>query len=59
MNAYDADVSEEDIEEALLFLSKINAIKLEGGFLVLYSGMRIKGLFSIIRSGTSLRTTNS
>lgn len=44
MNAYDADVSEEDIEEALLFLSKINAIKLEGGFLVLYSGMRIKRL---------------
>lgn len=44
MNTYDADVSEEDIEEALLFLSKINAIKLEGGFLVLYSGMRIKRL---------------
>lgn len=37
-------VSANDIEEALLFLSKINALKLEGGFLVLYSGMRIKRL---------------
>ncbi|MGN0594271.1 MAG: RecQ family ATP-dependent DNA helicase [Hominimerdicola sp.] len=38
------DVTANDIEEALLFLSKINAIKLEGGFLVLYSGMRLKRL---------------
>ncbi|MGN1103024.1 MAG: UvrD-helicase domain-containing protein, partial [Huintestinicola sp.] len=36
------DINEQDIEEALLFLSKIGALKLEGGFLVLYSGMRIK-----------------
>lgn len=39
-----ADINEHDIEEALLFLSKIGALKLEGGFLVLYSGMRIKRL---------------
>ena len=38
------EVHENDIEEALLFLSKIGALKLEGGFLVLYSGMRIKRL---------------
>ncbi|MGN0648595.1 MAG: RecQ family ATP-dependent DNA helicase [Oscillospiraceae bacterium] len=38
------EVNEQDIEEALLFLSKIGALKLEGGFLVLYSGMRIKRL---------------
>lgn len=38
------EISENDIEEALLFLSKIGALKLEGGFLVLYSGMRIKRL---------------
>ena len=38
------DINEQDIEEALLFLSKIGALKLEGGFLVLYSGMRIKRL---------------
>lgn len=38
------EISEQDIEEALLFLSKIGALKLEGGFLVLYSGMRIKRL---------------
>lgn len=37
-------VSEAQIEEALLFLSKIGALKLEGGFLVLYSGMRIQRL---------------
>ena len=38
------EIGEQDIEEALLFLSKIGALKLEGGFLVLYSGMRIKRL---------------
>ncbi|MBQ2823737.1 MAG: RecQ family ATP-dependent DNA helicase [Oscillospiraceae bacterium] len=38
------DITENDIEEALLFLSKIGALKLEGGFLVLYSGMQIKRL---------------
>ena len=32
----------EDIEEALLYLSKIGALKLEGGFLVLYNAMDIR-----------------
>ena len=31
----------DDIEEALLYLSKIGALKLEGGFLVLYNAMDI------------------
>lgn len=35
------DVQLEDIEEALLYLSKIGALKLEGGFLVLYNAMDI------------------
>lgn len=34
----------EDVEEALLYLSKIGALKLEGGFLVLYNAMSIKRL---------------
>lgn len=34
----------EDIEEALLYLSKIGALKLEGGFLVLYNAMTINRL---------------
>lgn len=33
-----------DIEDALLYLSKIQALKLEGGFLVLYNAMDIKRL---------------
>lgn len=33
-----------DVEEALLYLQKINALKLEGGFLVLYNAMKIKRL---------------
>ena len=37
-----AEVSE--IEEALLFLAKINSLKLEGGFSVLYMGLRINRL---------------
>lgn len=32
----------DDIEEALLYLSKIGALKLEGGFLVLYNAMNIR-----------------
>lgn len=36
------NVNIEDIEEALLYLSKINALKLEGGFLVLYNAMDIR-----------------
>lgn len=32
----------EDVEEALLYLSKIGALKLEGGFLVLYNAMHIQ-----------------
>ena len=36
------DVQIEDIEEALLYLSKIGALKLEGGFLVLYNAMEIR-----------------
>lgn len=38
------DVKLEDIEEALLYLSKIGALKLEGGFLVLYNAMDIRRL---------------
>ncbi|MDE6098769.1 MAG: AAA family ATPase, partial [Muribaculaceae bacterium] len=36
------DVQLEDIEEGLLYLSKIGALKLEGGFLVLYNAMDIR-----------------
>ena len=35
------DVQLEDVEEALLYLSKIGALKLEGGFLVIYNAMDI------------------
>ncbi len=38
------DVQLEDVEEALLYLSKIGALKLEGGFLVLYNAMDIRRL---------------
>lgn len=36
------DVELGDVEEALLYLSKIGALKLEGGFLVLYNAMDIR-----------------
>lgn len=48
LNAYEKSYKEsiltDDIEEALLFLSKINALRLEGGFFVLYNAMKIKRL---------------
>ena len=37
----DTDLSLQDLEDALLYLSKIGALKLEGGFLVLYNGLQI------------------
>lgn len=40
----DIAASDEEVEDALLYLSKIDAMKLEGGFLVLYSGMQITRL---------------
>lgn len=36
------EIQIEDVEEALLYLSKIGALKLDGGFLVLYNAMNIK-----------------
>lgn len=38
------EVTNKEVEDALLYLSKIDAMKLEGGFLVLYSGMQITRL---------------
>lgn len=38
------DATLEDVEESLLYLSKIGALKLEGGFLVLYNAMDIRRL---------------
>lgn len=39
-----SDTTLADVEDALLYLSKIGAMKLEGGFLVLYNGMEVKRL---------------
>ncbi len=47
-NAYEdsraAAINAEDIENALLYLAKIDSMRLEGGFLVLYSGLEITRL---------------
>lgn len=42
VDALHIEVSDREIENALLYLAKIDAMKLEGGFLVLYNGMTIK-----------------
>ncbi len=42
MDFVDAPVVLSDVEDALFYLSKTGALKLEGGFLVLYNGMEIK-----------------
>lgn len=44
LEMYDTPVTSTDIEDALLYLSKIGAISLQGGFLVSYNGMEIKRL---------------
>lgn len=38
------DITSNDIEDALFFLSKIEALKLEGGFMVVYNAMAIERL---------------
>lgn len=43
-NFDDSPTTLQDVEDALLYLSKIGALKLEGGFLVLYNAMEIKRL---------------
>lgn len=40
----DTETTLADVEDALLYLSKIGAMRLEGGFLVLYNGMEVKRL---------------
>lgn len=39
---FDGEVTLSDVEDALLYLSKIGAMKLEGGFLVLYNAIQIE-----------------
>lgn len=41
---FKVDVSTEDIEDALFYLSRIGAIKIEGGFLVVYNKLTIDRL---------------
>lgn len=41
---YTDSLKMEEVEEALLYMSKIGALKLEGGFLVLYNTMTIRRL---------------
>ena len=40
----DEGVTQTDVQDALLYLSNIGALRLEGGFLVLYNGMEIHRL---------------
>lgn len=51
MSTYKTKMTSGDIEDALLYLSKIGALSLEGGFLVLYSGIEIKRLVMNNRIG--------
>lgn len=39
-----SDIVLSDVEDALLYLSKIESMKLEGGFFVLYNGMELRRL---------------
>ncbi len=41
---FDTNASIEDIEDTLFYLSRIDAIKIEGGFLVIYNRLSIKRL---------------
>lgn len=42
LQLFDTQVSLEDIEDALFYLSRIDSIKIEGGFLVIYNSLSIE-----------------
>lgn len=44
LSVFSPAVSSADVEDALFYLSRIGAIKIEGGFLVIYNGMSIERL---------------
>ncbi|WP_207534889.1 RecQ family ATP-dependent DNA helicase [Desertivirga arenae] len=44
LRLFEVQVSVEDIEDALFYLSKIEALKIEGGFLVVYNSLTIERL---------------
>lgn len=44
MNLFKLDIGIDDIEDTLFYLSKIEAIKIEGGFLVVYNRLTIERL---------------
>ena len=44
LNLFEMKVSIEDVEDTLFYLSKIEAIKIEGGFLVIYNRLTIERL---------------
>lgn len=44
LSSFSSDVKWEDIEDALFYMSRIGAISIEGGFMVLYNAMTIERL---------------
>ena len=44
LQVFEEDLVLKDVSDALLYLSKIGAIQIEGGFLVLYNGLQIQRL---------------
>ena len=44
VTAFSGNVSCEDVEDALFYLSRIGAVRIEGGFLVIYNSMRLERL---------------
>lgn len=44
LSLFNTTVTSEDIEDAIYYLSKIEALKIEGGFMVVYNGLTIERL---------------
>lgn len=42
LQLFNSDITTDDVEDALFFLSRIEAIKIEGGFLVVYNGLTVE-----------------
>lgn len=59
IEAFGRKISLEEVEDALFYLSRIEALKIEGGFLVVYNRLTIERLEKTTRNATNSKITRS
>lgn len=57
IEAFGRKISLEEVEDSLFYLSRIEALKIEGGFLVVYNRLTIERLEKTTRNATNSKIT--